>query len=188
MHLTIGEIAEVFFGLHTKSEKSGTVKYLMSSHFDEINQPSEFDNTYVGADVYSEKWMLQPNDVILASKGYRNLAWAYEPEFGLTVPSSIFFVLKPDERVNAKYLALALNSNEVQHQFDMIGGTATVKSIPKKHLIQIPIPVPPLEEQMKIVEMAELLDKNIKLTQQLLTKKMELKSGVLNRILNQFDQ
>jgi restriction endonuclease S subunit len=174
------------YGPHLKTVKDGDVKYLVSSHFNEQLKPSYFKDSYLQSSNKINKYLLQENDVLLTGKGNRLFAWAYNPKYGKVIPSSLFYALKLDEsRINGAYLAEVLNSDKVQHQLRLIGSGATILSIAKGELMQIKVPVPPLVEQLKIVETVNSLDHNIELTQSLLNQKITLKRGVINKILNQ---
>ena len=132
MRHKLGDITKIHFGPYLKGTDTGSVKYLLASHFDKSFRPSKFELSYIELDEKSNNELLQPNDVILAGKGQRTFAWAYDVDMGPCVPSSLFFVLhtNPDE-VNGKYLAHYLNTEKVQHQLKLIGGGLTVPSIPK---------------------------------------------------------
>jgi restriction endonuclease S subunit len=158
---------------------------LFRSHFDNLCEPTRFEKSYVEIDGKNEKHLLQPNDVILAGKGHRIFAWAYEADFGKAIPSSLFYIIRtnPSEVLGA-YLAQYLNSEKVQYNLKLIGSGATITSIPKKELEQISIVLPSIEEQNKIVDFIALLDADVSLTHNLLEKRTALKKGLVNKIIN----
>lgn len=180
----LGNIASIQFGSYDKPKEKGDVKYLHASHFDKLLKPTKFEESFVEIDSKNEKFLLQPNDVILAGKGHRTFAWAYNTDFGYAIPSSLFYIIRthPSE-VLGDYLAQYLNSEKVQFNLKLIGAGATITSIPKKELEQIIIVLPPLEEQKKIVDFIEILDENLRLTQDLLKKRTALKEGLINRLI-----
>lgn len=180
----LGNIAEMQFGLYQKKELEGDVKYLTSSHFDNDLNPTLFENSFVDLDDKDTKFLLKSNDVILAGKGQRIFAWAYDETFGKVVPSSLFYIIRTDEnQVNGHYLASVLNSKRKQYELTLLGSGSAIISITKKELLDLEISLPPLEEQIKIVEIANLLNEEISITSQLLDKKRMLKQGVLNQLL-----
>lgn len=185
MERKLGNIAEIQFGSYDKPEDSGSVKYLHASHFDSLCKPAQFAESYIEVDSKNEKFLLQPNDVILAGKGHRTFAWAYQPEFGPAIPSSLFYIIRTNpSKVIGTYLSHYLNAEKMQHTLKLIGAGATITSIPKKELEQINVFIPSIEEQKKIVDFIELLDEDLKLTQNLLDKRTALKRGFVNRIIN----
>ncbi|MBF8151315.1 restriction endonuclease subunit S [Winogradskyella sp. F6397] len=181
----LGDIAEIQFGAYDKPTQEGVVKYLHASHFDAFYKPSKFENSFVPLNDKNEKFLLQPNDVILAGKGQRVFAWAYNDSFGQVIPSSLFYIIRTHpSKVLGGFLAQYLNSEKIQYNLKLIGAGATITSIPKKELEQIDVVLPSIEEQIKIVEFIDLLDEDLRLTQDLLIKRKELKKGLINKIMN----
>ena len=184
MKCKLGDKAKIFFGPHCKASESGEAKYLLASHFDSHYRPSRFELSYVNVDQKLAKGLLQSSDVILAGKGQRSFAWAYDEDFGPCIPSSVFFVIRVvDEQIVPAYLALYLNSERVQNQLRLISAGGTIPSIPKKELQQLTISVPNLEQQHEIIAMAELLVENLSLTEKLLEHKKTLQKTILNRMI-----
>ncbi|SOU86881.1 Type I restriction modification DNA specificity domain-containing protein [Tenacibaculum dicentrarchi] len=180
----LGDITEVQFGLYQKKEMKGDVKYLTSSHFDKYLNPTLFKNSFVEFKDKDSKFLLKPNDVILAGKGQRIFAWAYEESFGAVMPSSLFYIIRTDAtKVNGHYLASILNSSQKQYELTLLGSGSSIISITKKELLDLEIPLPTLEAQNKIVNIEKLLDKEISIVNQILEKKRALKKGILNQLL-----
>ncbi|MDC6350475.1 restriction endonuclease subunit S [Zeaxanthinibacter sp. PT1] len=183
MMQVLGEIASIRFGPHLSANSQGVVKYLQASHFSEWATPDLFSNSYL-SEPCEEKYLLQPNDVILAGKGLRIFAWAYEEEFEKAVASSLFYVIRTNpELIHGKYLAAYLNSDRIQHQLKSIGAGVTITSIPKKELEQISIAIPEMKKQLHIVQLLDLLDQQITLSQQILKARITFKKGVINQII-----
>ncbi|CAM4034795.1 restriction endonuclease subunit S [Gillisia hiemivivida] len=180
----IGEIAEVQFGPHMKTQSKGTIKYLLGSHFDDNLHPTNFQNSYVDLNDKALKFQLKSNDVILAGKGLRTFAWAYNESLGPMVPSSLFYLLRSSEEVViGEYLAAVLNSERLQYELSMIGAGATITSIPKKELKELEMMIPSISEQQKFLEIYNLFNKDIELTDKILQEKRNLKRGVVNELL-----
>ena len=180
----LGDIAEIQFGIYDKPQEKGEVKYLQASHFDDLLSPTKFEKSFVDIDGKNDKFLLQPNDVILAGKGQRIFAWAYDPAFGQIMPSSLFYIIRTDSsKVLGPYLAQYLNSEKIQFNLKLIGAGATITSIPKKELEEIDIIIPSLEEQQKIIDIVKLLDEDLRLTQELLTKRTALKKGLISNLI-----
>ncbi|UKM65472.1 restriction endonuclease subunit S [Flavobacteriaceae bacterium GSB9] len=181
----IYEIADIQFGLYKKAKSKGKQKYLLSSHFDDNFQPSDFDDSYVDIADDMSKFLLGPNDVILAGKGNRIFAWAYDPSFGPTVPSSLFFIIRTNPKeILGQYLAEYLNSDSVQYRLMNIGAGASITSIPKKELEQIEVVIPSIKQQNDISKLTDLMQKELELSEKLIELKATLKRGLINRMIN----
>jgi hypothetical protein len=182
--LKIGDFVDIQFGPHLKTNVKGTIKYILAGHFDDDLNITNFKNSFVLSSAKTERFELRPNDVVLAGKGQRTFAWAYNESYGPMVPSSLFYLLRASDNVlSGSYLAAVLNTERMQHKLGLIGAGATVNSIPKKELNQLEIQIPSLDDQRNFLKIHSLLDKDIALTNKLLQAKRNLKRGVVNELL-----
>ena len=181
---TLGQIATLRFGPYMKGSSNGDAKYLLASHFDKQYQLTKFELSFVNLNEKQRRNLLEPNDVILAGKGSRIFAWAYDEKIGPTIASSLFYVIKTNrEKINGKYLACYLNSPLVQQKLKAIAGGFKIPSLPKKELIKISIVIPSIDAQMKFVEMARLLDEDVSLAEDLLKEKSNQRHSVINGMI-----
>ena len=179
---TLGEIATLRFGPYIKGQSEGEVKYLLASHFDSNYRMTKFELSYVDSERNKlNRHLLVSNDVLLAGKGARIFAWAYDEEIGPAIPSSLFYVIKSDrEQIRGEYLACYLNSTMIQQKLKAIAGGFKIPSVPKKELIKMPIVIPSIDVQMKFVEMARLLDEDVSLAEDLLKEKSNQRHSIIN--------
>lgn len=174
-------IESIKYGPHIKTEMKGDVRYLKGNHFDIDSELTLFSDSYVEVDEADKKVMLEENDVILAAKGFRNFAWKYSSDFGACVASSLFYVIKLNQKIiNADYFTMVINSPRVQHKLKNIGLGATIPSIPKNELLRIEIAVPTMDKQLKAVEIHNLVNKQIRIERDILKKRIEIKNELLN--------
>lgn len=186
MEVQIKDITtSIKYGPHLPTIERGDFKYLKGNHFDEDYHLNEFANSFVAENEKTNKCLLEEGDVILAGKGNRNFAWAYEVEYGACIASSLFYILKIDrEKIHSKYLALVINSPKFQHQLKLIGLGATIPVIPKKELMQLKFELPTLEKQQQIISINELMDKQIQLERAIIKKKKQLKKALIDSLTN----
>jgi restriction endonuclease S subunit len=181
----ISEIGSIQFGANGKGELTGDSKYLLSSHFDDLYNPSKFEKSFIQSDSKLDRYLLEENDIILAAKGHRIFSWAYQSQFGKCIPSSLFYIIKtnPNE-ILGEYLALYLNSEKIQHQLKFLGGGSAILSIRKKELMQLEITIPGLEKQKRLIEFSQLMNQEIAITEEILNQKKVRKNALINEILN----
>lgn len=185
-HEKLKHIADIQFGLHQTSQVKGPVKYLLVRHFDEDLQPTLFEESYLDQDAKIEKALLTPGDVLFTGKGYRQFAWTYPEPFGPTVASSVFYIIRPDPSlILPEFLTILLNTSRMQHTFKMIGLGVATPSIPKAELKEIRIPILPIDEQRRIIEMAHLQQLQIDYTKQILQKKKAIFNSFLLKAIDQ---
>lgn len=184
MQIKLPKIAEIQYGTYAKTLDKGEVKYLHASHFDEFEKLTQFENSYIEPELKDLKFLLKENDVILAAKGSRNFAWVYTEEYGPCIPSSAFFIIRTNpSKVNGEYLAYYLNTERIQFLIKGMVTGSGMPSISKKEFMELEITLPKLNEQLKIVEVAKLMDEEIQLTSQLLSAKKNLKKGLIEKLI-----
>jgi restriction endonuclease S subunit len=185
MKKKLDELAEISYGTYDKPMLEGTHQYLVASHFDDFYELTEFADSFIDLKAKDKKFQLIENDVILAGKGSRNFAWAYELIDGPCVPSSLFYILRPKSiEILGKYLAYFLNSEKTQFALKNMATGRGMPSIPKKELIQLEIEVPPVAEQKRIIALVDMMDEEIQLDYQLITLKQQRKKGIINKMIN----
>lgn len=184
MRVKLKQMAHIFYGPHQKAQLGGEVKYLVASHFDALHQPTAFKESYI--DTPKEQAILKEGDVIFTGKGHRFFAWAYTPDFGKAVPSSLFYIIRIEENqpVLSEYLAYLLNSTKINGKLKSFSMGTSLPSIQKNELGGLTIDLPSLEHQQKVVKLSKLMDEDIQLTKQLLEKKMTLRAAIINKAIN----
>lgn len=134
-------------------------------------------------DRISSERNLKNGDVLYLSKGANNFAFAVRNLPKPTLAASYFFVLRPTETILPDYLAWILNQNtskaEVTRQ---VASGARIPVVRKSVLEELPIPLPPLETQQKIIELAGLQRREQELMQELMQANEELYSAVCQKM------
>jgi len=181
-------VTSIKYGPHFRSRKEGNTLYLKGNQFDDDYQFSMSNDSHVDIDENDSKHLLEPNDVILAAKGFRNFAWRYSKEHGACVASSLFYVIKLDTNiVHPDYFTMAINSPRIQHRLKNIGLGVTIPAIPKNELLRIRLDIPSMSEQMKAVAIHTLISKQISLEREILNKRIQIKNGLLNLLTEKQD-
>jgi type I restriction enzyme S subunit len=112
---------------------------------------------------HEEKWQdyryLQKGDVLVNSTGKGTLGraqiWNIDTDEDYVVDGHVT-VLRTNEKVQAEYLFQFLKSPFGQSQIEKFTRGATGQTeLYKKHITSITVPIPPLEEQKKIVELVK---------------------------------
>jgi hypothetical protein len=131
--------------------------------------------TCIHADTIPEKFLLQPGDVLFLAKGANNFALAYTPVFARVVPSSAFFILRPDlQQVDPGYLAWYLNQAPVQQYLKAHATGKHTQNITKDVLARIFVPVPLLARQQAIANIDHLCREEMRLLHAIQTRRTEL--------------
>lgn len=128
---------------------------------------------------------LTPSDILVAARG--NLNYAVQVGEGIAsrraVASPHFFVVSPiDDRLDPEYLAFALNHGPSQNHFRRESEGSLTKSIRRSVLENAPIPLPPLEKQRSIVGIAQTIQSERTIAQNLITNGDRFLKALANQI------
>jgi restriction endonuclease S subunit len=188
MVVPLDHISTIQFGPFLKSKETGEIKYLMASHFDLDNRPTNFESSFVPENNKNTRALLRYGDVLLTGKGQRLFAWAYDNSMGQCIPSSLFYLLRVEtSKILPEYLACYLNLDKIQFLLTQIGAAATIMSIPKKELARLPIEIPTMYKQHSVVKLLNITEQDIALTGKLLEKKKLLKRALITKMIQDYE-
>jgi restriction endonuclease S subunit len=104
----------------------------------------------------SQEQLLIPGEVLMVAKGSKPRAAVFIHNDRPTIATSQFFVLRPKKEISARYLACFLNQPDTLRNLGASSAGSSIQFLPKDALLQLSIPVPPIEIQNKIAEIHEL--------------------------------
>ena len=182
----IRHIAQAQTGLFAKPGVKGEVVYLQGKHFDEGGNLTQTLHPDLPADQVSDKHLLKAGDVLFAAKGNKNFAAVYESHNPAAVASTSFFVLRlTTETMLPEYFAWFLNNPSTQTLLKAQAIGTSMASISKAVLEELEIPIPSLETQKAIVQIARLRNAEKQLKQQLeALREKQIQQQILNAITN----
>jgi len=130
--------------------------------------------------------VLEPGDVVLAAKGDRNFAAIFTDKESMVLPSSQILILsvRDESRVIPSFLCWVLNFESTQRSLADHHTGSNIPTLSKKVLLDVTIPVPPVEVQQAVLRLQSLLDEERRLTAALLQNREELLHGVCQRLLS----
>jgi restriction endonuclease S subunit len=132
--------------------------------------------------VNEELW-LRPGDVLFPNRGTRTTALAFHLDEARTIVGPQFFIVRPDQRrILPEYLAWFLRSAEAAAHFESRRKGTYVKIIQRSDLAELAIPLPPLDRQRQIVQVAELALQERELAERLQNLKWRCMNEQLVRI------
>jgi restriction endonuclease S subunit len=180
---SLKEIANIKFGLHAQPDEYGNVLYLQAGHFTNRGKLLQIPSTFIDVQGRLNEHLLEDGDIILAGKGNRNFAWCYHNNLGPAVPSSIFFIIQPIQKIiDPEYLTAYFNLEKSQLHFKRLGEGSNVASIRKSELGELNIPILPMKKQLEIAAIAQLHHDQIEVTEKILLSKNELYEAVINNL------
>ena len=135
---------------------------------------------------------LRKGDILFVGRGYRIFAVLVDKDLERTVAGPHFFIIsvKPNKGggVRPDYLTWYLNHKQAQRYFSQhVAGTA-LPHINRSALEDLPIVVPPLEVQARIVKAHDCHLKEKALLEKLIVKKKLFLDGILDKTLEQYQE
>jgi hypothetical protein len=175
------------YGPHLKTLGSGAVRYLKGQHFSGSAKLMDTNDSY--ADPASgdlSAALLKENQVIMAGKGNRQVAWAYRAGAGPCIASSLFYVLTVRTKlVDPRYLALVLNTASCGRALSAVAKGATVPVIPKRELGNLSVKIPAMPEQLKAIKLNDLQNRRKRLLREIAELNELLDGAHLEQLINQ---
>ena len=184
MKIQLKNIATLQFGIYAQPTETGTIPYLQAIHFSDLGLLHSNVDTFIDNNFKYEDIKLCEGDVLFTSKGFRNFATLITGSLINTVASSLFFIIKVDERkILPQYLVATLNAQKNIQYFQQLSAGQTIPSIRKNEVLDFTFNLPDLQTQQKIVEMYQLFLKDISLTENLLQQKHILYNNTISQLI-----
>ena len=176
----IRDLARIRAGYQTrkgvKATPGGSHALLQIRDFDEERTEIDLEGiTRIVPGPINEEQVLRAGDVIFLAKGAKN--FTFVPK-GLPEPAlaaSYFFILRPGRRIVADYLAWFLNLKSTRRMLSRYVGQGTHIPVVRREVLEnVEVPLPAIETQRIIVELAALADEQQRLLTDLADKKQLL--------------
>jgi len=181
---TIDSVSSVKFGLYEIPKVEGEVDYYQLGHFDDHGRLARRPDEHLKLNHKTDPHLLRDGDILFVGKGNRLFSWCFADNGYPAIASSAFFVIRPDVRVIVpEYLAAILNSAQSKSVFLQIGGGTNIFSIRKSELDAFQVPLPSLDKQKRIAELAQLHQQEIDVVQQLITQKKNLYNAIISKLV-----
>ncbi len=129
---------------------------------------------------------LWPGDILFMARGTRNDAAVVSALPGNTVCTPNFFHLrlKPEAfRLMPEFLAWQLNQTDAQRYFAMCSQGSAAPSVTKTQLGDLPVVVPPIEQQKLMMKLVGVAQQEQALLEQLIENRQRMTDAVARHIL-----
>jgi restriction endonuclease S subunit len=131
-----------------------------------------------------ETHRLHQYDILFAARGQINGAGVLTSDVSNAIAASTLLVLRSNNQiVNPFYLAWHLNTDQTQAELKTMQAGSSIPFISIEDLGQLPVPVPSLEKQVKIVELESLGLEEQALMEMLRRRRQDLIKGAQKALL-----
>lgn len=172
MQQAISQLADLRLGYHfrgkIKEAVDGSAKVLQVRNVSAESGISPEPLTHV-AIPNAEKHAVKAGEVVFLARGRNRFAFVFDVNDPLPiVPASYFIILTPNQQViDSGYLAWAINQPIFQSRIESRSTGTSIPQISKTDLQELAVNVPPLETQVKIATVNELMKQEQSLTSQI---------------------
>lgn len=185
--MKLSEIADISTGYSFRSkikdDLEGDTKVIQMSDVDKYR--GILRNQLVSIkdfDPRSDRYFLQPGDVIITSKGYNNDAYTIPGSLGKAVAVNSFLVMRLRAgKIIPEYLEWFLNSKRTQDFFKAVSAGTNIPNLSKRSVEGLDVTFPAMEKQYDIIELYQLKKQEVYLHQEIASKKEKLIDTLLQK-------
>lgn len=175
--LKLKDITNILSGVYLRPSPSGNIVYLQASDL----QALPVVNTTFRVDFVPKlsRYMLQQGDILFAGKGTKYLCQTFNLDIQ-AVPSTTLYIIRPDQKqVLPEYLCWFLNLPQTETAIKATQVGSSMPMVLKSSLEEFEAPVPDLATQLRVLQIAELQQKEQKLIKAISEKRTLLTNQIL---------
>lgn len=152
---TLGDIAvDIRYGLTATAQPDiEGVFYLRISDINDYGEVDQSGGKYIEFTDELERYLLEPGDIVIARSGSVGRSYVYQGSPDPWVFASYLIRFRIDQvAADPSYIGLYLRSPYYWHYVNATARTAAQPNINSRELARLPIPLPTLAEQRRIIE------------------------------------
>lgn len=150
----LSEIAEVASGVFLQTEPYGDISYLQIK--DLLSESPEKTASKVALSPKNERYLLAKGDLLFAGKGTTYLCKVFDLDIPAIASTTLYIIRLTSKDILPDYLCWYLNQPSVMAMIKTQQVGTGTPLIHKQVIEDFEIPIPDLETQQRIVELAKL--------------------------------
>lgn len=178
----VSEIAEVISGVYLQTAPYGEVSYLQIK--DLLSESPEKTASKVTLSPKNERYLLAKGDLLFAGKGTTYLCKVFDLDIPAIASTTLYIIRLISNDILPDYLCWYLNQPSVMALMKAQQVGTGTPLIHKQVVEDFEIPVPDLETQQRIVELARLQAKEKELYQAIAEKRQLITNQLIMNKLN----
>ncbi|MFW2582994.1 restriction endonuclease subunit S [Corynebacterium amycolatum] len=153
------DIAEFRYGLTATAQETGSYRFLRITDIDGNGKIRNQERKFLDRQVVEQKYVLSPGDLLIARTGASYGKCAITEGEEQAVYASFLIRMKVDEEIaNPRFVWHFMQSNHYWQQANFLVSKAGQPQFNANAIKRVTIPVPPLEEQQRIVNILDKFD------------------------------
>ncbi len=169
------------FRSRLEHDPEGSTAVVQMKDVDEANQVRIEETFRVDLDDVREQHLLRPGDLVFKSRGVTNSAAIVNMDVGPAVLAAPMLLIRPNKAVLPAYLYWYINLPATQAALAAQAEGTSVRMISKAKLEDLDIPIPSLQKQQVITEVAQLAEREQWLLARISQERRRLADGILMR-------
>ncbi|MFQ2476921.1 restriction endonuclease subunit S [Aeromonas caviae] len=190
-HTTLGKVMVFKNGLNfTKADVGEEIKIVGVSDFkdlSELRSTERLESVNVASHIKDDELLTDGDLLFVRSNGNKDLIGRclFFPEVKERLSFSGFTIRGRADKKNIlpQYIAFVARSSFFKSQISQYGGGTNISNLSQQILNDIALPLPPHDEQKKIVQIISTWDKAITITEQLLANSQQQKKALMQQLL-----
>ena len=182
----LSEIAEVASGVYLQAEPYGDVSYLQIK--DLLSESPEKTAPKVTLSPKNDRYLLAKGDLLFAGKGTTYLCKVFDLDIPAIASTTLYIIRLTSKDILPDYLCWYLNQPSVMALMKAQQVGTGTPLIHKQAVENIEIPVPGIDTQRQIVELAKLQTREKELYHALAEKREQLTNQLIMNKLNKYGQ
>lgn len=178
----LSEIAEVASGVYLQAEPYGDVSYLQIK--DLLSESPEKTASKVSLSLKNKRYLLAKGDLLFAGKGTTYLCKVFDLNIPAIASTTLYIIRLTSKDIIPDYLCWYLNQPSVMAMMKAQQVGTGTPLIHKQVVEDIEIPIPELETQQHIVELAKLQIREKALYQAIAEKRELITNQLIMNKLN----
>jgi hypothetical protein len=169
------------FRSRLEHDPEGSTAVVQMKDVDETNQVRFEETLRVDLDDVREQHLLRPGDLVFKSRGVTNSAAIVNTYVGPAVLAAPMLLIRPNKAVIPAYLYWYINLPAIQTALAAQAEGTSVRMISKAKLEDLDIPIPSIQKQKVITEVAQLAEREQWLLARITQERRRLVDGILMR-------
>ena len=178
----LSEIAEVFSGVYLQAEPYGDVSYLQIK--DLFSESPEKTASKVTLSPKNERYLLAKDDLLFAGKGTTYLCKVFDLDIPSIASTTLYIIRLASKDILPDYLCWYLNQPSVIAVIKAQQVGTGTPLIHKQVVENFEVPIPDIDTQRQIVELAKLQTREKELYQTIAEKRQLITNQLIMNKLN----
>ena len=147
--MKLGDNVDIIAPLNVKTADSETGYFLLNptmvnngkiESFDHAEVPDRYKN---GKNKIADKYFIKKDDVLFQAKGRKIEVVYIDKDYERLLPSTLYFILRPNKKINPKYLQWLLKTELLLLYFEKKYKTmGTVRAVNKVDIVELNVKIP----------------------------------------------